>query len=56
VSDHIDCEQRCTIPDGVELNEVPSPRHAWSDVFNCPNDGCGKSFLVRQDGQPEPTA
>ena len=56
MSDRIDCEQRCTIPDGVELAEVPRPRHDWGDVFNCPNDGCEKSFLARQSEQPEPTA
>lgn len=47
----IDCSEQCEIPDGVDLAEVPRPRHAWSDVINCPNDGCGKSFLVVK--QPE---
>ena len=56
MTDRIDCERRCTIPDGAELKEVPRPRHAWGDVFNCPNDGCEKSFMVRQGKQPDPTA
>lgn len=42
----IDCAEQCEIPDGVELREVPRPRHAWGDVLNCPNDGCERSFLV----------
>lgn len=53
MTDHIDCEQQCAIPAGVELTEVPRPRHAWGDVFNCPNDGCGKSFLARQTGDDQ---
>ncbi|MFE7580752.1 hypothetical protein ACFU5Y_04190 [Streptomyces gardneri] len=53
--DHINCEQRCVIPDGVELTDVPRPRHAWGDVFNCPNDGCGRSFMTRQNDQPKET-
>ncbi|MEU0950480.1 hypothetical protein ABZ379_48855 [Streptomyces canus] len=43
----LDCPQRCQIPPGVTLTEVPTPRHAWSDVHRCPNDGCGRTFLAR---------
>lgn len=55
MTDRIDCAQQCEIPAGVQLTEVPRPRHAWGDVFNCPNDGCGRSFMARQNDQPEPT-
>lgn len=44
----IDCPEKCVAPKGVQLAEVPRARHAWSDVLNCPNDGCGRSFLVKQ--------
>ncbi|MFE0651017.1 hypothetical protein ACFVZH_20750 [Streptomyces sp. NPDC059534] len=55
MTSHIDCQQQCVIPDGVELKEVPRPRHDWGDVFNCPNDGCGRSFMTRQNCHPEET-
>lgn len=42
----IDCEQRCEVPEGVALHAVPPPRHAWGDVLRCPNDDCGRCFLV----------
>ncbi|MEU0393844.1 hypothetical protein ABZ208_13875 [Streptomyces sp. NPDC006208] len=42
----INCAERCEIPEGVQLAEVPRPRHDWGDVVHCPNDGCGRSFLV----------
>ncbi|MFF9097598.1 hypothetical protein ACF1AX_31310 [Streptomyces sp. NPDC014802] len=45
---HLDCREQCEIPEGVELVEVPRPRHAWSDILNCPNEGCGKSFAVKE--------
>jgi hypothetical protein len=50
---HVDCPEQCEIPDGVDLTEVPRPRHAWGDVLNCPNDGCGRSFMVRQTSGAE---
>ena len=50
MTDRIDCAEQCEIPEGVHLVEVPRPRHAWSDVFNCPNDNCGRSFMVKQAG------
>jgi hypothetical protein len=34
------------MPEGVELTEVPPSRHAWNDILNCPNDNCGKTFMV----------
>lgn len=53
---HIDCAEQCEIPDGTQLEEVPRPRHAWSDVLNCPNEGCGKSFLIAEEPRDfEPT-
>lgn len=52
MSDRIDCAEQCEIPDGVQLVEVRRPRHAWGDVFNCPNDGCGRSFMQRQNDGP----
>lgn len=48
----IECPERCVIPQGVTLVEVPTPRHAWGDVYNCPNDGCDRSFMARA-GDPE---
>lgn len=53
MTDRIDCAEQCEIPDGVQLVEVPRPRHAWSDVINCPNDDCGRSFMVKQEPAPE---
>ncbi|MEV6547955.1 hypothetical protein AB0M57_04505 [Streptomyces sp. NPDC051597] len=46
MTQHIDCPQQCDVPNGVQLAEVPQPRHAWGDVVNCPNDDCGRSFFV----------
>jgi hypothetical protein len=49
----IDCSLKCKVPEGVTLTEVPEPRHNWSDVVRCPNEGndmpghdCRKVFLV----------
>jgi hypothetical protein len=42
----IDCDLKCPVPAGVTMTEVPGPRHAWSDVFVCPNEGCGRCFLL----------
>lgn len=50
LQNHITCPEQCDVPDGVTLREVPRPRHAWGDVFNCPNDDCDRSFMVT--GQP----
>ncbi|MDH6489602.1 hypothetical protein [Streptomyces sp. SAI-127] len=51
----LDCPQRCEIPPGITLTEVPEPRHAWSDVHRCPNDGCGRTFLAHPT-DPAPPA
>jgi len=40
------CEQQCTVPAGTRLVEVPVPRHNWGDVLVCPNEGCGRAWLV----------
>jgi hypothetical protein len=40
------CEQRCDVPEGVTLVFVPPPRHNWPDVLVCPNEGCGRAWLV----------
>lgn len=52
----IACDQECEVPDGVDLREVPRPRHAWGDVVACPNDGCERAFLVKTtpDASPQP--
>jgi hypothetical protein len=42
------CHLECEVPVGWELAPVPVPRHAWSDVLVCPNDGCELAFLVRE--------
>lgn len=47
ITGKIPCEQDCTVPEGVALVQVPRPRHAWGDVFNCPNDGCNRSFMLK---------
>jgi hypothetical protein len=47
-SAHIDCGQKCEVPEGVVVVEVPRLRHAWSDVASCPNDNCGRWFMVVQ--------
>lgn len=51
-SGQLDCIEHCTVPDGAELLEVPPPRHAWGDVLHCPNEGCGKAFLITKDPRP----
>lgn len=43
----IPCEQKCEVPEGVELVALPESRHAWPGIVNCPN-GCGRSFEVRR--------
>ncbi|MFB6776531.1 hypothetical protein ACFCX0_03660 [Streptomyces sp. NPDC056352] len=53
--DRINCEQQCEIPAGVRLAEVPRPRHDWGDVFQCPNEGCGRSFLATPAEPPSTT-
>lgn len=42
----LDCPFSCEVPVGVELHMVPPPRHDWSDVIHCPNEDCGRHFLV----------
>lgn len=53
-----DCIEKCIFPKDAVLKEVPVPRHNWGDVLVCPNDGCGKAFLVvkappRPEGESE---
>lgn len=48
----IDCAEKCVIPDGVTLHETPPPRHNWSDMVGCPNEGCEQWFLVTQPTEP----
>jgi hypothetical protein len=31
---------------GLRLTEMPSSRHAWGDIIRCPNDGCGREFMI----------
>lgn len=54
MTEPIECVQNCTIPDGVTLTEVPVPRHDFSDVHVCPNDGCGRAFMTRTSTSQEP--
>lgn len=53
-ADRIDCAEQCEIPPGITITEVPPSRHAWADVFRCPNDGCEKTFLARPAEEPQP--
>lgn len=49
----LECPEACDVPEGVEMALVSVPRHAWSDVLVCPNEGCERAFLVRHiDGDP----
>lgn len=50
----MDCDQACEVPEGVRVAWVPPPRHNWGDVVRCPNDGCGRAFLVLADGRDAP--
>lgn len=49
----INCQELCSIPEGITMSEVPRPRHDWGDALSCPNDGCERAFLVKE-AQPEP--
>lgn len=31
---------------GMKLAEMPPSRHDWGDIIRCPNDGCGREFMV----------
>ncbi|MFG1794218.1 hypothetical protein [Nocardia sp. NPDC049149] len=42
----IGCAEKCEIPDGVQLRDMPPTRHAWSDIVRCPNEGCERFFMV----------
>lgn len=42
------CPDGCLAPEGVEVTEVPRPRHAWSDVFVCPNEPCERAFMIKR--------
>lgn len=48
----IDCPRECDVPPGAEMSMVPRPRHAWSDVINCPNEDCERSFLLTRRPAP----
>jgi hypothetical protein len=50
IMETVDCDQKCEIPKGVTLKEVPRPRHDWGDVVACPNEGCERAFLVVKEG------
>ena len=39
------CEQQCDVPAGYVMAAVPRPRHAWGDMFNCPN--CELSLMLQ---------
>lgn len=39
----IDCDEKCVVPPGERLGEVPPSRHKWNDVLVCPY--CGRQFL-----------
>lgn len=41
----IPCEEKCEVPEGVELIALPESRHAWDGIMNCPN-GCGRAFSL----------
>lgn len=49
---NIDCAQRCEIPAGIAMREMPPTRHAWGDIKRCPNDDCGKFFMVKVVDKP----
>lgn len=49
----MNCPQRCEVPAGWRVSEVPQPRHAWPDVHGCPNDGCGRWLLASEERSPE---
>jgi len=42
------CPSGCELPRGMIVTPVPTPRHAWSDVIVCPNEGCGRAWIVVQ--------
>lgn len=42
------CPDQCDVPPGTMIAEVPMPRHNWTDVIICPNEGCGRAWLVLQ--------
>lgn len=42
------CDERCEVPADLEMSEVPPPRHAWDGVVRCPNNGCGRWWLIRR--------
>jgi hypothetical protein len=46
---YINCERQCEIPDGKVLSDIIRPRHRWIDVVDCPNEGCGRTFLVMDE-------
>lgn len=51
------CDLGCPVPAGVTLAPVPLPRHNWPDVLVCPNEGCGRAWLVvAQTRPPTPDA
>jgi len=43
------CPLACDVPAGVKMSMVPPPRHNWADVLHCPNEDCGRHFLVLRE-------
>ena len=43
------CELKCDVPEGVTLVGVPTPRHKWEGLIVCPNEGCGRAWMVLHD-------
>lgn len=31
---------------GIDLKDMPASRHTWSDIIRCPNDDCGREFMI----------
>ena len=60
VAETVNCPLACEIPEGLELAQVPEPRHDWGDVLRCPNGAeeglefpCGRAFLVKENGRAD---
>lgn len=46
----IDCPERCIVPEGYIITEMPPSRHAWADVALCPNaDVCDRTLMFAID-------
>lgn len=42
------CPYDCDIPEGWV--ETPPPRHRWDGMAFCPNEGCGRAFILLPAG------